>query len=93
MAMIRALGMEDIYLTGNPQLTFYKIIYKKHTDIVLESISEVSDISAVSNTNCVMCLQNMKNNKIDYWINQCINDGNNITCTHCMTEWFVTITI
>ena len=27
-----AKGSQDIYLTGNPQITFFKTIYKRHTN-------------------------------------------------------------
>ena len=27
-----ATGQQDIYLTGNPQITFFKIVYRRHTN-------------------------------------------------------------
>ena len=27
-----AYGAQDVYLTGNPQITFFKIVYKRHTN-------------------------------------------------------------
>lgn len=32
--------MQDIYLTGNPQITFFKIIYRRHTNFAIESIEQ-----------------------------------------------------
>ena len=32
---------QDIYLTGNPQITFFKIAYRRHTNFSLESIEQV----------------------------------------------------
>lgn len=32
--------MQDIYLTGNPQITFFKVVYRRHTNFALESISQ-----------------------------------------------------
>lgn len=32
-------GPQDIYLTGNPQMTFFQVVYKKHTNFAIESIS------------------------------------------------------
>ena len=26
-----AYGAQDIYLTGNPQITFWKVVYRRHT--------------------------------------------------------------
>jgi hypothetical protein len=33
-------GSQDIYLTGNPQTTFFKYIYKRHTNFSTESIEQ-----------------------------------------------------
>ena len=27
-----AYGAQDLYLTGNPQVTFFKIVYKRYTN-------------------------------------------------------------
>jgi hypothetical protein len=33
-----AYGSQDIYLMGNPQITFFKAVYKRHTNFAVESI-------------------------------------------------------
>ena len=33
-----AQGKQDIYLTGNPQLTFFKLVYRRHTNFAMESM-------------------------------------------------------
>jgi hypothetical protein len=33
-----AYGAQDIYLTGQPQITFFKSVYRRHTNFALESI-------------------------------------------------------
>lgn len=33
-----AYGAQDVYLTGNPQITFFKSIYRRHTNFAIESI-------------------------------------------------------
>ena len=35
-----AKGAQDEYLTGNPQITFFKVVYKRHTNFAMESISQ-----------------------------------------------------
>ena len=35
-----AYGAQDTYLTCNPQITFYKVVYKRHTNFAMESISQ-----------------------------------------------------
>ena len=36
-----AYGAQDVYLTGNPQMTFWKAVYKRHTNFAIESIEQV----------------------------------------------------
>ena len=38
LQQIVAYGAQDVYLTGNPQITFWKILYKRHTNFAMESI-------------------------------------------------------
>jgi hypothetical protein len=33
-----AYGAQDVYLTGNPQITFFKVNYRRHTNFAMESI-------------------------------------------------------
>ncbi|QKF93905.1 major capsid protein [Fadolivirus algeromassiliense] len=33
-----AYGAQDIYLTGNPQITFFKVIYRRHTNFAIETV-------------------------------------------------------
>src|SRR5271155_5855189 len=33
-----AYGAQDVYLTGNPQITFFKMVYRRHTNFALETI-------------------------------------------------------
>ena len=35
-----AYGAQDIYLTGSPQITFFKTIYRRHTNFAVESIEQ-----------------------------------------------------
>ena len=41
-----AYGAQDIYLTGNPQITFFKLVYRRHTNFSMESIKQ--DFSGIS---------------------------------------------
>ena len=36
-----AYGAQDVYLTGNPQITFFKVVYRRHTNFAIESIRQV----------------------------------------------------
>jgi len=35
-----AYGSQDIYLTGQPQITFFKSVYRRHTNFSIESIEQ-----------------------------------------------------
>ena len=32
LVQLVAYGAQDIYLTGNPQITFFKVVYRRHTN-------------------------------------------------------------
>jgi len=35
-----AYGAQDVYLTGNPQITFFKVVYRRHTNFSVECIQQ-----------------------------------------------------
>jgi hypothetical protein len=35
-----AFGAQDVYLTGNPQITFWKVTYRRYTNFSIESIEQ-----------------------------------------------------
>ena len=38
-----AYGAQDIYLTGNPQITFFKVVYRRHTNFSMEEIEQTAN--------------------------------------------------
>ena len=36
---LAAIGPQDIYLTGNPQITYFKAVYKRHTNFLQLKLS------------------------------------------------------
>ena len=42
-----AYGAQDIYLTGNPQITFFKVVYRRHTNFAMEAIEQTWDGNAL----------------------------------------------
>jgi hypothetical protein len=47
-----AYGAQDIYLTGNPQITFWKVVYRRHTNFARESIEQtISGSSTLTDGN------------------------------------------
>ena len=43
-----AYGAQDVYLTGNPKVTFFQAVYKRHTNFAMEMIEQVVNGSASS---------------------------------------------
>jgi hypothetical protein len=35
-----AYGAQDVYLSGNPQITFFKVVYRRHTNFSVEPIEQ-----------------------------------------------------
>ena len=47
-----AYGAQDIYLTGNPQITFFKVVYRRHTNFSMECIRQsISGQSFIGTSN------------------------------------------
>ena len=47
------VGAQNVYLTGNPQITFFKIIYKRHTNFSMESIEQTREGTVGPGTNAI----------------------------------------
>ena len=49
-----AYGAQDIYLTGNPQITFFKVVYRRHTNFSMEAIEQTwnGTSDGLSNAKC-----------------------------------------
>jgi hypothetical protein len=45
-----AYGAQDIYLTGNPQITFFKVVYRRHTNFSMEAIEQTLNGTVNANT-------------------------------------------
>ena len=50
-----AYGAQDIYLTGNPQITFFKVVYRRHTNFSMETISQTLSGAGTANGNTSTC--------------------------------------
>ena len=51
-----AMGAQDVYLTGNPQITFFKVVYRRHTNFSKECIAQQFTGSAAfgSSVSCTL---------------------------------------
>jgi hypothetical protein len=46
-----AYGAQDVYLTGNPQITFFKVVYRRHTNFSMECIQQTINGTSVVGPN------------------------------------------
>ena len=51
-----AYGAQDVYLTGNPQITFFKVVYRRHTNFAMEAIEQVftGNVTLGKKTSCTI---------------------------------------
>jgi hypothetical protein len=50
-----AYGAQDMYLTGNPEITFFKVVYRRHTNFAIESIEQTFNGTATFGRQNVTC--------------------------------------
>ena len=50
-----AMGAQDVYLTGNPQITFFKVVYRRHTNFSKECIEQTFNGSLSTGTGTLNC--------------------------------------
>ena len=43
-----AYGAQDVYLTGNPEVTFFQAKYKRHTNFAMENIEQTVNGTAAN---------------------------------------------
>ena len=53
-----AYGAQDVYLTGNPQITFFKVVYRRHTNFSMECIEQPLDSAKFGGMHTVQVLRN-----------------------------------
>ena len=42
-----AHGVQEVYLTDNPQITFFNIAYRRHTNFVINPINDLTDLGGL----------------------------------------------
>ena len=53
-----AYGAQDVYLTGNPQITLFKVVYRRHTNFSIECIELPLDTAKPGGRPTVQVLRN-----------------------------------
>ena len=72
-----AYGAQDVYLTGNPQITFFKVVYRRHTNFAMELVQQTingsSAIIASESTGTVTISRN--GDLVGQTVIQCATDS------------------
>ncbi len=74
-----AYGAQDIYLTGNPQITFFKVVYRRYTNFSMEYIQQTIDGSVNNGNLCSSTISRNGDLVYDCYVdfhNAETNDGN-----------------
>jgi hypothetical protein len=53
-----AYGAQDVYLTGNAQITYFKVVYRRHTNFSMECIEHPIDSAKFGGSHTVQVLRN-----------------------------------
>jgi hypothetical protein len=61
-----AYGAQDIYLTGNPQITFFKVVYRRHTNFSMETIEQTLNGSSTAVTDTTSTCTISRNGDLVY---------------------------
>ena len=71
-----AYGAQDVYLTGNPQITFFKVVYRRHTNFSMEAIDQTIDGTVAVNGNSTVTISRNGDLVSKVYVT---NDGNTST--------------
>jgi hypothetical protein len=83
-----AYGAQDIYLTGNPQITFFKVVYRRHTNFSMESIQQTWNGQAQSSGRCTATISRNGDLISKMYIE--IDQGTTVTKSNPGASWITT---
>ena len=72
-----AYGAQDIYLTGNPQITFFKVVYRRHTNFAMECVQQTLNGSVAASSSVTATIS--RNGDLVYKL---YVTSNNSSCTN-----------
>jgi hypothetical protein len=78
---LTAYGAQDIYLTGNPQITYFKFIYRRHSNFAIESIN-IYDNYTTNSGNKIITKVPLNGDLLSSIFLEVIMDISNITNTY-----------
>ena len=79
-----AYGAQDIYLTGNPQITFFKVVYRRHTNFSMEAIKQTYSGSARPGNKITTTISRNGDLLTNMWIEADIKDTDTTNINHSL---------
>ena len=70
-----AYGAQDVYLTGNPKVTFFQAVYKRHTNFAMENIEQTVNGTPDSNGRVSVTIARNGDLVADMYIESKASDG------------------
>ncbi len=55
IVLLVAIGFQDLFLTNDPQVTFFKILYRRHTNFSVESVSQYFNTNKIEFGQKISC--------------------------------------
>jgi len=82
-----AYGAQDIYLTGNPQITFFKVVYRRHTNFSMEAIKQTWNGTSLTSGRCTATIS--RNGDLVHRMYIELKDGATLHSNSNAGAWFV----
>ena len=76
-----AYGAQDIYLTGNPQITFFKVVYRRHTNFSMEAIQQTISGSSTGLSSSSGTITISRNGDLVHKMYVNVEDAGSSNCT------------
>ena len=88
-----AYGAQDIYLTGNPQITFFKVVYRRHTNFSMESIEQTwqGNLNATNAQGRVTATIARNGDLVNRLYVQVLNSSLSVTDCNIPSKWINTV--
>ena len=81
-----AYGAQDIYLTGNPQITFFKVVYRRHTNFSMESIAQTWNGTSDSSGRCTATISR-NGDLVHKMYFEVVGGGGTSQVANCGSSW------
>jgi hypothetical protein len=89
-----AYGAQDVYLTGQPKVTFFQAVYKRHTNFAMEAILQTVNGSAANGARVSVTIARNGDLVGDMWLQlqpsataTGLTGASNLTSTNTTADW------